>query len=238
VRPTRLAIGFADPSTADDLVPRMSLWDRLSVERRKRLEDGDAAMVWLRKHESIERWREVGQSACDLQAAAMEMADTNKPTGAGYNRAWKKLADHVQHIRDMPTPERTHAMWLASQWEPVNTWLCTLASNERLRLNHPSAVRRRYDLAHKVPGNDQDRPESTRVKLQDQITKLTEELDAARKLKTAGTMPPGMRAEDFASMLAERMAQKTRRRFFEAFRKAMENEERQDRIEASRKARK
>ena len=45
-------------------------------------------------------------------------------------------------------------MWLAVNWEAVNGWLHTLAVDERMRLNHPTAIRRRFDAAHKPPNEE------------------------------------------------------------------------------------
>jgi hypothetical protein len=79
----------------------MSLSDRLDEDRRKRMLDGDTAMAWLKRHEGIERWRDVGQSANDLMSAVMESAGATEPVGAGYNRAWKELASRVPNIRGL-----------------------------------------------------------------------------------------------------------------------------------------
>jgi hypothetical protein len=134
----------------------MATWDTLPAEQRARIERGNAAVVWLRKHEGIERWRETGEAANDLQAAAMAAAHTNRPVGKGYNAYWAELAAHVPDLRDLNSATRTHAMWLATEWETVNVWLATLTHEERWRLNHPTAIRRRYDAKHNVPKRDED----------------------------------------------------------------------------------
>src|SRR4051812_15843280 len=101
-------------------------WDDLSPEHRAALELGDAAMQRLKRGESIERWHEVGIALNTLQAQAMTFAQSNTPAGAKYNAAWADLASHVPHLRDIDKSSRSHATWLAANWEPVSTWLLTL----------------------------------------------------------------------------------------------------------------
>jgi hypothetical protein len=125
-------------------------WDTLAAERLERITRANAAVVWLRKHDGIARWRETGDGANELQTAAMEAAHTNRPVGKGYNAAWKELAAHVPDLRDLHSTTRTHAMWLATEWEAINAWLDTLTHEQRWRLNHPTAIRRRWDAAHNV----------------------------------------------------------------------------------------
>jgi hypothetical protein len=170
----------------------MTTWDTLPAEQRARIERGGAAAVWLKKHEGIERWREVGIAANDLQQAAMDAAHTNRPVGKGYNGYWAELAAHVPDLRDLNSATRTHAMWLATEWATVNVWLDTLTHEERWRLNHPTAIRRRYDARHNVPKRDGGDGETGKLspvagykqrcaELESENAQLREQLKHARK---------------------------------------------------------
>lgn len=183
------------------------LWGRLSEEKRKTLQDGDAAMGWLLgQNPSIERWLVVGTAANEHKKAAMELAGTDRPIGSAYNKAWRVLGERVPNITNLDNGTRTHAMWMASNWEVVNRWRHTLATNERVKLNHPSAVKRRYEATHCVPGeNGQSTAKSSRARAQDQIARLQEEVDALKghsrnSVVATGTMSPEEIVRSFQSV--------------------------------------
>jgi hypothetical protein len=85
----------------------------------------------------------------------MDAAWTNRPTGRAYNDAWWQLTRRLPHLRELDKADRSHALWLVSEWSAVETWLHTLSPTARLRLNHPRAIRRRYfaALKPKVPAH-------------------------------------------------------------------------------------
>lgn len=156
----------------------MSRWDSLSEESRHRLTEGDEALRWLQRHETIERWLTVGIAATELQQAAMKLAGTNDPKGRGYTEAWSDLSQHVPHLRGLDKGERSHACWLAAHWDAVDAWLKVQASNVRYSLNHPRSVRRKYEAAHKPPG-EAATGKAARLQGQDAMIQLQAELDAA-----------------------------------------------------------
>jgi hypothetical protein len=127
-------------------------WNDLPPEARDEIERGDAALAALKRGETIERWLDIGRALARMQAEAMRQAYTNIPKGKRYAGAWGAIATHAPHLRDVEQSTRSHAVWLATEWQTVNAWLQTLAHNVRLQLNHPRAIRRRYDAAHVPPG--------------------------------------------------------------------------------------
>jgi len=166
------------------------MWEMLTPTRREKLETGEAAMKWLHRGESIERWRDVGDAANELQAVAMDCARTNKPTGKGYNKAWAELAGHVPHIRDLNSTTRTHASWMATNWEAVSRWLHTLSAEERMKLNHPTAIRRRYDAAHRAPDDNGNAAAtlSPTAQAKATIAQQAVEIDRLRRMADAGSL--------------------------------------------------
>jgi hypothetical protein len=154
-----------------------SHWDSLTAEQRDTLEVGNASMDLLKRNPFIERWRDVGIALNILQETAMAAARTNEPIGLRYNEEWLGLANHVPHLRDIDKSTRSHAMWLATNWDDVSKWLRTVPVNIRLKINHPTTVRRRYDGTHNPPRKEE--PRSQRVR--DQIIKLQEENDRLRQ---------------------------------------------------------
>lgn len=164
-----------------------AIWETLPPAMRERLEAGEAAMKWLHRGESVERWREVGDAVNGLQTAAMELAMTNKAAGRNYNKAWSDLAEHVPHLRDLNSATRAHASWMATNWETVQRWLFTLAANQRMQLNHPTTIRRKYDAAHRVP-EEKDAGLSPVAQARQTIMEQQEEIDRLRRMAGEGSL--------------------------------------------------
>lgn len=214
----------------------MSLWEQIQPEVRDRIELGERAVLYLRKHESIERWRETGQAIIDLQAACMNISRSNKPMGKAYNPIWTELSKHVPHLVALASSTRSDAGWLATNWEAVSAWMeHSLSHEERWRLNHPTAVKRRYTNAHKPSESttaDATSP-SPRIALQDQVIKLQAEVDMLRK-KGGGGLLPSASVDDVTEALFAAHNTAFVRRLIEALNKQLVAEERQDSIEAKR----
>jgi hypothetical protein len=219
----------------------MDYWNEMPHEAREAIELGDASMAALKRGETIERWLNVGRGLLQLQTQAMRLAGSNSNKGRPYRDAWTGLADHAAHLRDIEQSTRSHAVWLATEWEAVNRWLHTLAVNKRLMLNHPRAVHRSYDLAHLPPA--QPKP-SARIGLQDQVIRLQEENDMLRNRQGEGFTPrgagfmPGTSADAAAEQIAGHHRPEFLRKLAQALVAIAEREERQDRIERPRRARK
>ena len=137
---------------------------------------------------------------------------------------------------NMDAADRTNAIWVVVNWEPVSNWLRQQPVNIRLSLNHPRSVRRKYEAATKPPPivkEDGSKPEK---RTKDHVVmELQQKLDAALAIKGAGAMPAGMKAEDYADKIADQMALPTLKRFVTALQKRIVADERQNRIESRRK---
>jgi hypothetical protein len=205
-------------------------WTTLSEDRRALIEAGDAAVRWLRRGDSLERWREAGIAANELQAAAMEAAQTNVPFGRRYTAAWGELSAQAPHLRGLDKASRAHAIWLAANWEVVNTWLRTLAVNVRMAMNHPSAIRRRYDAAHRVPV---DKPAARpRHDMRAQIIKLQEELELLRKRQGGEFLPRSVTPAKVSDLMFESHDAAWVRRLVKTLGERLAAEEQQGAIEA------
>ena len=73
--------------------------------------------------------------------------------------------------------------------------------------------------------------------MQDQITDLQGKLDAALKMRTSGAMPTGMKAENYADMIADQMSDDTFKRFALAIAKRYAALERQLKLETQAQTR-
>jgi hypothetical protein len=87
---------------------------------------------------------------------------------------YRHLSSRVPDLVELDNASKAHAVWLAENIEAVGRWRATLATNERIRLNHPSVVKRRYEAAHVVKQQAAPRPG-----LKQEVARLQGELDAA-----------------------------------------------------------
>jgi hypothetical protein len=172
------------------------LLGRLTHEAQQDLADGEAATGHLKgaNAELVAQWHRIGKASVTLRNSAMHLAGTNDAVGKRYNQIWKALADTKPGLRDLDKRNRAHAMWLADNWPAVNAWLLALTEPDRLRLNHPTSIMRRYEAAHTPPSQPGKTaaPQTSNVQT---IIRLQEENDLLRK-KGGGGLMPSARVED------------------------------------------
>jgi hypothetical protein len=91
------------------------------------------------------------------------------------------LGAHVPDLESINRTTRAHPVWLAENAVAVEEWRKTLATNQREELNHPSAIRRRFDAAHAVPvwRDPATKPATTLERANVEVARLQEELDTA-----------------------------------------------------------
>jgi hypothetical protein len=225
---------------------RPGAWEQLSQQDRDELQYADAQYDAFARGNTIEGWQRIGAAYNTLQARAMAAAGTNKPVGKRYNQDWAELLMHLPHLEKCDSTTRTHAMWLANEWEAVFGWFQTLAVNERIKLGHPTAVRRRYDRAHNPPKGGGEMKPNARLAIQDQfiqaratIDRQAEEIAELRKGSVGAMSLHTARARrDLVDRLADANPVSTLALFVKDLQERMKADERQDQIEARVKRRK
>jgi hypothetical protein len=120
---------------------------------------GRAAMRHLTKDKNFQWWVDYGQAIVSARAEAMRMAGTNQPVGKGYNLYHALVMKRERLIDEKRTPPfpdantRKDAVALvdnlnhpvdARRLKGVLAWRATLESNDRARVNHPTAIMRRW----------------------------------------------------------------------------------------------
>ena len=121
----------------------------LSDERKER-----AAAEAMRRIKSGQHWRDwmavaeglgVGRSKC------LFAVGTNNVQNPKYKREFKgwMAAQPDRWPLDLDSPTRTHLFWCLDFANEIERWRDTLAQNERAKLNHPTAMKRRYEAAHR-----------------------------------------------------------------------------------------
>jgi hypothetical protein len=157
-------------------------WNRLSAEAQNEIMAGALAIRRIRQHEDYSHWVAVGKALLRLQEEAMRLSASNSPQGRGYTAIRAELGSWVPDLDEIDKASKSHAVWLAKNLAAVEKWRETLWFNLRDTLNHPSSIKRRYEMTHGffvgAVGEGAKRL-SPAAKKDAEIARLQEELDAA-----------------------------------------------------------
>ena len=109
----------------------------------KEIREGQEAWSRLKKHMSWSDWTSVGRAHLKGRQAAMREANTNEPTGRSYNQIFGEwLTRHG--FDDIDKSDRSRLFEVMEHLDEIETWLATLPTSNRLRLNHPATVLRKW----------------------------------------------------------------------------------------------
>ena len=116
---------------------------------------GMEAWERLKKEESWEDWLKVGHTHAAGREQAMRKAGTNQPQGRAYNTIFGKWLGEYK-FDDMDKGDRSRLFAVMDNLPDIEAWRKTLTQTERLRLNHPSSVLRKWKKETQTP--DEDKP--------------------------------------------------------------------------------
>jgi hypothetical protein len=117
-------------------------------EGREALEQLSAGRDWS-------DWQKVGAALAAGRTEAMRIANTNRPKGRKYNRAFGEVLKREQLGTDrLDSATRNQLLRIVKNQSPIEKWRETLAPAQRLKLNHPSAVWRNWQRT--VKGSPRD----------------------------------------------------------------------------------
>jgi hypothetical protein len=101
-------------------------------------------------------WQKVGAALAAGRTEAMRIANTNRPKGRKYNRAFGDVLKREQLGTDrLDSATRNQLLQIEENKSAIEEWRATLAPAQRLRLNHPSAVWRNWQRTVKGAGKKQ-----------------------------------------------------------------------------------
>jgi hypothetical protein len=143
---------------------------------------GQDAWQRLKSNPTWQDWRAVGKAHVIGRAAAMRDGHVNKPKGRSYNAAfsaWQKKFG----FQDLDSGDRTRLFQVMDHLKEIDAWLQKLPESERLRLNHPSSVLRKWKAATAKGKADPNAPPkvSPAQKLKDSLINLQEENDRMKR---------------------------------------------------------
>lgn len=117
---------------------------------------GQEAWHRLRHAHTWEDWRHVGAALLIGRSGAMREAGVNRPVGRRYNAvvaAWLKKF----RFGNLDKADRSRLFAVMDRLQEIETWRATLAPTERLRLNHPSTILRKWKSANAISRNQNSR---------------------------------------------------------------------------------
>src|SRR6516162_2676481 len=104
---------------------------------------GSKAWVRLKKNKTWSDWLAVGAALQIGREVSMHYAGVNKPEGKGYNIAFGEWLTEYK-LDDMDKADRSRLFSVMDELPRIEEWRRTLTTTERLRLNHPSTVWRKW----------------------------------------------------------------------------------------------
>jgi hypothetical protein len=192
------------------------------------------ALQRIRSGQHWQDWRYIADSLQDGREHAQRIAYTNRPIGSAYNRAFGQWMDAHPWSRDLDKPTRSHLFWYLDHRAEVDAWREKLEQKVRDRLNHPTAVKRRYDATHRGPASESDSDD--KLSLKDQLAMAQEEI-ARLKGGDGGSLFDLMKDDPktIAQIIMAQMSDARRKRMLDHLAK-LEEELGPARKEAERKA--
>jgi hypothetical protein len=146
------------------------------VERVSR--QGTQAWQRLKKDKSWLDWLKVGEAHVVGRDWAMRIASTNRPQGKAYNTAFGEWLAKYK-FADMDKGNRARLFEVMDNLAQIEQWRQTLTLTERLKLNHPNAVLRKWKAFMKPePRTEAGEPKPT---LRDSVVNLSEENEALKR---------------------------------------------------------
>jgi hypothetical protein len=144
--------------------------DRDRVSRQ-----GTEAWRRLKREKNWNDWLKVGEALLVGRDWAMNQATTNQPQGKAYNMAFGEWLQRYK-LDDMDKGDRSRLFQVMENLPMIEDWRRTLTLNQKLSLNHPNAVLRRWK-AHMAP-EPRTKTGEPKPTLRDSVANLSEANDA------------------------------------------------------------
>jgi hypothetical protein len=161
------------PRSSNQIATKFNIgWTVQPVSDDEEVRRGQEAWSRLKQHLSWSDWISVGRAHLKGRQAAMREACTNEPVGRRYNIAFGRwLTRHG--FDDIDSGDRTRLFEVMEHLDAIETWLATLPTTNRLRLNHPATVLRKWHAKTQTPSQS-DRL-SPYAQLRESLVHLSEE---------------------------------------------------------------
>jgi hypothetical protein len=139
---------------------------------------GREAWHSLRNDETWEKWVAIGRALEAGRNAIMRHLHTNQPKGRAWSEtfgAWLQENEFDQIDKGV----RSRLLTCLDNLPAIEAWRQTLGLTQRLQLNHPNAVLRRWQTAKAMPNKDPGSSGPPQNRKDIEIMRLQGELDDA-----------------------------------------------------------
>jgi len=186
--------------------------------------DGQQAWVRLRDNSTWDDWLTVGAAHVVGRLEAMRDAHTNKPEGRGYCAGFSAWAKKFG-FNDLDKGDRARLFNVMDHVAEIEAWRNKLSFKERLRLNHPASVWRRWKASVKAASGEQtEKKISSAQKLKDSIASLQEDNDRMRREIERGggdLFSKDDRPRDIAQVMIAKLGKSKAEKLADEIRKAL-----------------
>jgi hypothetical protein len=184
---------------------------------------GTEAWKRLKKEKNWNDWIKVGDALLVGRDLAMHQAETNQPQGSAYNIAFGRWLKQYR-LDDMDKGDRARLFNVMAELPQIEEWRRTLALGERLKLNHPNAVLRKFKAAHAPPKPPREKKskDASAAALDEAAASITAATDRLQSLTNGDRrfdLSPEM-IEESARNFAELYGAEPAQRFADALRPA------------------
>jgi BMFP domain-containing protein YqiC len=139
-------------------------------DRDRVARQGAAAWKRLKQAKNWNDWVQVGEALVIGREWAMHQSGKNEPEGKGYIMAFTEWLERYK-LDDMDKSDRAKLFKVMDALTMITEWRATLTLTDRLKLNHPSTVWRKFE-ASRMP--DPERSKPARTGLKDSVAELSE----------------------------------------------------------------
>ena len=143
------------------------------LETERVCQQGTEAWRRLKREKSWGDWLVVGAALQIGRQWAMNQAGTNRPMGKGYNMAFAEWL-HRYKLDDMDKGDRSRLFEIMDNLSPIEQWRQTLTMTQRLALNHPNSVMRKWKKAVE-PEPNEDKTGEPKKTTRDELALALEE---------------------------------------------------------------
>ncbi|MCG2625608.1 hypothetical protein L6654_03145 [Bradyrhizobium sp. WYCCWR 13023] len=164
---------------------------------------GQEAWGRLSSNMTWDDWKHVGKAHLIGRQKAMTEVRVNRPIGRRYNKAFGAWLREFG-FENLNVGDRARLFEVMAHLSEVEAWLATLATSERVRLNHPTVILRKWKGSTVVPDRGAAPKPSPYAKLK---SAYAEALEENHRLRRGVEASPGnaWKPTDTASAIADAM---------------------------------
>jgi hypothetical protein len=168
---------------------------------------GQEAWCRLRSNATWDDWKQVGQAHVIGRHKAMIEAGVNQPIGRRYNDAFGTWQREFG-FENLDKGDRARLFEVVGHLTKIEAWLATLTTSERLRLNHPTTVLRKWKSSTVAPDPNAAPKLSAYAQLNEAHVQLIEKHHRLqREIETGGgdLWTPQDTADDIANVMVRKL---------------------------------